>query len=492
MELKIRFLKWSAGFPVVMLNQETASHIGVEIKDRVSIKTVSKKPKEVFTIVDTIEGLLKKNEIAVSSELKERLELKKRQRVEVNIASPPKSLTFIKEKLNDGALSEDKIKQIIKDVTSNLLSESEIALFVSAMYQKGMSFKETIFLIKAISDSGKKLKISGKFVVDKHSIGGVPGNRTTPIVVSICSAVGLKMPKSSSRAITTSAGTADVIETISPVEFSMKEVKKIISKTNACLIWGGGTLGVVPADSKIISVERILRIDPEAQLLASIMAKKIAMGSKYILIDIPYGKTAKVSRKKAVELKRKFERIGKFFRKKIKVVLTNGSQPIGEGVGPALELTDVLNILNPKKQGPKDLEKKSLFLAGEILEMTGKAKKGKGIQMAEDILNSGKAFEQFKKIIRAQGGNINKIREAKFHKDILSKKRMKISEIDNKKINSLARILGSPSDKSAGLRIYVSLGDRTSKKNVLMTIYSDSKQRMKEALKFINEEHPIK
>ena len=359
------------------------------------------------------------------------------------------------------------------------------------MYEKGMNFKETLFLIQALLKFGDALKIKNKFVVDKHCIGGVPGNRTTPIVVSVCAAAGLTFHKSSSRAINSAAGTADVIETIAKVDFPMDKLRKIVKKTKACLVWGGG-LGMVPADSKIIRIERILKIDPEAQLLASIMSKKLAVGSKYILIDIPYGKNAKVNKQQALKLKKKFEYLGKVFHKKLKVVLTEGKEPMGNGVGPALELIDVIKVLNPAEVGPEDLKEKSLFLAGELLEMTGKAKKGKGIKMAGEILDSGKAFEKFKAIIKAQKGSFKKIKLAKFRKNILAQKSGVVREINNKKINSLARMAGCPVDKFAGLEIYISVKDKVKKRNRILTIYSESKSRLKEAIKFYNKEKPIK
>ncbi len=484
MELKIKFAKWSAGVPVAMLNTKTAEKIGAHLLDRISIKT---KNKELSTIIDTIGNLVKENEIIVSSEIVEELQLKNKQKIEISLVNPPRSLEFIKKKVNNKNLSEQEIKEIIKDVVENNLSESEIALFISGMYKQGMNFKETIFLIKAILETGNQLHFDSKFVVDKHSIGGIPGNRTTPIVVSICAAAGLTIPKSSSRAITTSAGTADVIETIAKIEFSLEEVKKIVKKTNACLVWGGG-FGIVPADSKIIRIEKQLGIDPETQLLASIMSKKIASGAKYILIDIPYGKTAKVSKEKALRLKNKFQQIGKYFKKKIKVVLTKGEQPIGYGVGPFLEIKDVISVLKQEEGYPKDLEEKSLFLAGEILKMTKQGDKN----TAREILQSGKAFEKFKEIIIAQHGKIpEKIPEAKFKKIIKSEKSGTIKEIDNKKINNLGRTAGAPVDKLAGLEIKFKLGDKIKKGQSLLIVHAESDSRLKQAVEFYKKEKPF-
>ncbi len=497
MELKIKILKWSAGIPVVMLNEKTAKKIGIFTKDRIFMKTFSKNPKKISSIVDITENheLVKENEIAVTSELKDALELKVGQKVEISPAPISKSLIYIKKKLDKKELSEIEIRTIIDSIVSNSLSEAEIALFVSAMYRNGTSMNETISLVKAIAESGEKITWKRGTVVDKHSIGGIPGNRTTPLVVSICAAAGLLIPKTSSRAITTAAGTSDVVETIADVEFSIPEIKKIVNKTNGCMVWGG-SLGIVPADSKIIKIEKVLQIDPEAQLLASIMAKKLSMGAKYVLIDIPYGKTAKVTRENGLKLKKKFEYLGKYFKRKIKVVLTDGEQPIGNGIGPALELMDIVKILKRDKSEnhvkyPYDLEKKSVFLAGEILEMTGTAKKGKGEDLATIILDSGKAFEKFKEIIKAQRGNINRLRYGKFKQIIPATISGTIAEIHNKQINSLTRTTGSPLNKFSGVYLHHHLGEKVKKGEPLVTLYSDIPLKLKEAVSYYKENKPI-
>jgi AMP phosphorylase len=491
MELKVKFLKWSAGLPTAMLSKKTAEKIGIHTKDRISIRTLHRYPKEMSTLVDTVEGIVRPNEIAVSSEIRKKIHLKKGQKVDVNISTIPKSTLFIKDKLDGKVLSHEEIKEIVRDIVNNSLSQAEVALFISSMYVKGMNFKETVALIEAILESGNLLKLRKKFVVDKHSVGGIPGNRTTPIVVSICASAGLTMPKTSSRAITSAAGTADVIETIARVEFSVDELKKIINKTDACMVWGGA-LGMVPADSKIIDTEKMLKIDPEAQLLASIMSKKLAVGSEYILIDVPYGKHTKGRKKRALRMKTKFEKLGKHFKKEIKVVLTKGDQPIGNGIGPALELMDVLKILNPEEEGPKDLEEKSLFLAGEIFEMTGKAKRGKGMEMAKKVLSSGKALEKFKQIIKAQEGDFKNIKFAKFKKDILAKRAGKIVDVHNKRLNAVARFAGCPVDKSAGLSLHFHKGEKIKKGEKVLTIYSESESRLKSAVNFFHTRKPIK
>ncbi len=491
MELRVKFSKWDAGMPVSILNRETATKLGINIEETIVISTISNKSKKLSSTVHIVDGnLVKKNEIFVSSEIRKKIHLRKGEKVDVTIAPESKSLVYIKKKLNNKKLSNDEIDQIIKDIVSNAISDPETALFVAGMSVNGMDMKEAIALTSSILKHGNKMNLKSDLVVDKHSIGGIPGNRTTPIVVPICAAAGLIFPKTSSRAITSEAGTSDTIETVADVEFTLDELKRILKKTGAFMVWGG-SFGIAPADAEIIKIEKTLKIDPKSQLLASIMAKKLAVGSNHILIDIPYGKNAKVSRKKAEMLKKDFLEIGKYFHKNVTVVLTEGSQPIGNGIGPALELIDIIKILDPKQKGPEDLKKKSVFLAGKILEMTNKAKKGEGTKVAEEILHSGKAFVKFKQIIAAQNGNLNRIKPAKFRKEIHSKYSGKIKSIDNKKLISLARTLGCPGDKSSGIYIYHHAGEHVKKNDVILTLYSETKYNLNAGVKLCKEENIV-
>lgn len=487
MRFKIKSLRFSAGRPVAILNHDTAKKLNIYLNDRILIK---KGKEKIIAVVDLAEGMVSEKEIAVSQEVLRTLHAKQGNRVSIKLTFRPESIKFIHKKLSCQPLKRHELKKIIKDIVDNAITEAEIAFFVSAIHNCGMSIKEIGYLIKAIADTGKTLHLKGK-IADKHSIGGVAGNRTTPIVISICSSTGLIMPKSSSRAITSAAATADVVESIAKVEFTIPELYKIIKKTNACLVWGS-SLGLAPADSKIIQIEKLLHLDPEPQLLASILAKKLATGSRYVLIDIPYGKSAKVSKARALHLKKKFEKLAKDFNIHLKCILTNGTQPIGNGIGPILEIKDIVSILRQDKNKPLDLEAKSLMLSGLLLELTGKAKKGKGKKMAKEILQSGKAYKKFKEIIKAQKGNLKNLQLARLSHKILAEKSGKIVEIDNKKINLLARILGCPSEKRAGIYLHYHKNAKLNKGIVLMTFYAQSKAKLKEAVKIHKEIQPIK
>jgi AMP phosphorylase len=481
MKLKIKRLKFSAGRPVCMIHEKEAEKISLHPGHRVVIR---KGKKRIISIVN-LNSTGKTNEIAVSDEIVKHLKLKTKDLVEIKTTQRPQSINLIKKKLSGEELSKKEIFKIVNDIARNALTEAEISFFISAVHSNGMSLIETKYLIQAMVKSGSQLKLRGK-VVDKHCIGGVAGNRTTPIVVSICAALGLKTPKTSSRAITSAAGTADVIETVARVDFSIRELKKIINKTNACFVWGGA-LGLAPVDDKIIKVERIVKIDSTAQLLASILSKKISVDSKYVLIDIPFGPSAKVTKKQAKELKRKFLNLGRKFDLKLDVVLTDGSEPIGRGVGPILEMIDVINVLKGDKDAPKDLREKSIMLAGKLIGLARKTKKGQGRKLAKKILDSGKAFKKFEQIIEAQKGKIKTLKPGKYSHEIKSKEKIKIKHLNNKLINSLARQAGCPEDKPAGIYLYKKKGEIVKRGEKIMTIYATSKEKLRYANNFYNK-----
>jgi len=477
MKLRVKILKFLAGKPVCMVHEETAENMSLHMDNRVSIK---KNKKRIISIVDFSKAL-NKNEIAVSDEIVKHLNVKTRDIVDVEVTERPLSIDLIKKKLKGHELTKEEIRKIIKDIAENEITEAEIAFFISAVYEKDMNLRETKDLISAMVESGSKLRLRGK-VADKHSIGGVAGNRTTPIIISICTTTGLVMPKTSSRAITSAAGTADTIETLAKVDFSVKEIKEILKKTNACFVWGGN-LGLAPADDKIIKVERMMKIDSTAQLLASILSKKISVDSKYVLIDIPFGKSAKVSKRQAEKLKAKFLYLGKKFGLKLEVVLTDGSHPIGRGVGPILEMRDVIKVLRRDKDAPKDLEEKSIMLSGRILEMTEKTRPGEGHNLARQILDSGKAWIKFQEIIRAQQGKIKRLIPGKYKYVIRAHKSGKIEHINNNLINSLARAAGCPEDKAAGIYFHKKF-DGIKKGEKIMTVYATSEEKLEHAKKF--------
>jgi putative thymidine phosphorylase len=486
MKLKLKLLKISTGKPVVFMHEADAKKIGVHVGDRV---TLSSNNDSLVAIVDIVRGFIDRKEAALSEELSYFLK-KHNGYVEILPSQIAESSSILQNQANCREYTAAELEHIMSDIVNNLLTEAEVAYFISTMTHCPASLREVINLTKAIVKTGARIKWPYKIVADKHCIGGIPANRTTPVVVSICAAAGVIMPKTSSRAITSAAGTADSIESMSPVDLSIENIKKIVKKTGACLAWGG-SLGLAPADDKLIRVEKLLRVDPESQLLASILAKKLSVGSTHVLIDIPYGDGAKVSFERAQKLGKLFVLLGRKLGLKVKTVLTYGKEPIGNGVGPILEMKDVLRVLK-QDNSPRDLEEKCLFLAGNILEMVGKVKKGKGILKAKEILYSGAAYKKFSEIITAQGGDPKKwLPESKYNHTIVSSHTGTIEKISNSNINYLARILGCPVDKASGLYLYKHIGQKVNKGDKLLTFFSESEVKLKEAIKFFKNNKSI-
>jgi AMP phosphorylase len=490
MEVKVHLYAVETGKPIVVLNEDDMKELGVHIGDRIRITKGGK--LEVTAIIDATTSLVSQGKIAVFEEVREALKLKSGETVEIKPAQRPKSIEFIKKKLQGQHLHGHEITTIVQDIVENNLSDIELTALLVAAYIKGYDMDETVAMTQAMVDTGEQINF-GPNTVDKHCIGGVAGNRTTMVVVPIIAAAGLTMPKTSSRAITSPAGTADTMEVLANVTFSIEELKKIASKVGAFIVWGGA-VNLAPADDKIIKVEYPLSIDPEGQVLASVMAKKKSVGSSFLVIDIPVGKGSKIEDVGvASDLAKKFIQLGNRLDIKTKCVLTDGSAPIGRGIGPALEARDVLRCL--EGDGPTDLLNKSIDLATILLELSGKARSGEGRAMAEDIICSGKALEKMREIIEAQGGNPNikpedvPVGDKTF--DVLSDRKGKIRFIDSKLISKIARAAGAPKDAGAGIYLHAGVGDNVEKDGKMYTIYSMSENKLDDAIKLAQQLTPI-
>ncbi|HLC96733.1 MAG TPA: AMP phosphorylase [Candidatus Nanoarchaeia archaeon] len=482
MKLKIRDMDLTTGDSLVaIMHKDDASMLDLHPLDRVKIKK-GRKLATVIIDIGASSKSIKRGIVGVFDEVVEELNLKDGEWVEVIPARKPLSLEYIKKKLEGHKLIKEEIDQIVWDIVHNKLSSIELTYFVSACYANELDVEETMLLTKAMTDHGQKLKLNKYPVLDKHCIGGVAGNRTTPIVVSIVAAAGFAIPKTSSRSITSPAGTADTMEVLTPVSLSLKKMKQVVEKTNGCFVWGGA-LDLAPADDKIIRVERPLSIDAKSQLLASVMAKKASVSATHLLIDIPCGKGSKIeSTKKAKDLKKDFEGLSKKLGIKVRVVLTDGTQPIGNGIGPALEARDILYVLTNDSKAPKDLRSKSVKLAGLMLSLAGKKN---GTKAALKLLSSGAAHRKFLEIIKAQGGSEmqpDMIATGSLTHDIKTGSSGIIKSVSNEVISKIARIAGAPENKKAGVYLYKHVGDKVKKGELVYTIYSDASLKMQQAV----------
>jgi len=400
------------------------------------------------------------------------------------------AIEAIQKKLLGKKLSYREIYAIMDEIAHEKLSDVLTTYFVASSFKEGYTPRELFYFTKAMVETGNKLKFKG-VVADKHSVGGIAGTRTTMIIVPIIAAAGFKIPKISSRAITTPAGTADVMEAIASVEFTPKQIEKIVNEVGGCIAWNG-KLGIAPADDIIIRVEEPLSFESFDKIIISVMAKKVAAGTTHLVLDIPIGKTAKIHHfSEGENVAKKFENLASHFGIKVICDVNETLEPAGRGIGPILEARDALYVLEQKTDRPLRLEAKSLRLAGKLLDLCYKEKNppANGNKNGEDearkILESGNALKKFQEIVKAQGGDHQITSDSlslaknkfEFHSSISGK----IKDINNHNLNTVAKILGSPDDKKAGIYLLKKLDHSVNKNEPIFILYSDDKYRLKEA-----------
>ena len=485
MELRAKLLHITAGGRrIAVINDETANTLGVHSGDRIKIST----GKTEAIAIANIAVHFPKNRIDLYEEIAENLNVKEDEKVDVQLAQLPESLIHVRAKLRGERLREHEIENIVKDVVERHLSEVEIAAFLTALNVYGLSAGESEAMSRAMVKTGKTLDFGEPPILDKHSIGGIPGDKTSILVVPIIAAAGFTIPKTSSRAVTSPAGTADRVETLCPVNLTINEIEKVVNKTNGCLVWGG-SLELAPADDLFIQVEYPLGIDP--LLLPSIMSKKKAIGATHVVIDIPTGSGAKIkTMTQAYLLASDFVDLGKRLGLTIQCALTFGEQPLGCAVGPALEAREALMALTGN--GQQDLLDKATSLAGVLFEMVGIEN---GRRKAAAILDSGKAEEKLREIIGAQGGDAKikpedipigeKIAEVK------AKQSGKVLFVSCEAVAQIAREAGAPKEKGAGVLLKAKLGDSVRAGSVLLEVYAEREGKLACALELAEHLQPI-
>ncbi len=485
MELSVETLMISTGGSrIAILSEKTANLLGVHSSDRIKITCQNQEMIAIANIADYFPH----KRIGLYRETVAALGVKEAEIVKVELASLPESLFNIRAKLHGERLREQDLVAIVKDVVERHLSVVEIAAFLTAISIHGLSMSETEALSRAMISTGKTLDFGKSPILDKHSVGGIPGDKTSMLVVPIVAAAGFTIPKTSSRAITSPAGTADRVETLCPVNLSIKEIREVVTKTNACLVWGG-SLELAPADDLFIQVEYPLGIDP--MLLPSILSKKKAIGATHIVIDIPTGMGAKIkTRTEAYSLASDFVDLGKRLDLNIQCALTFGDQPLGCGIGPALEAKEALITL--MGGGPPDLREKAVSLASMLFDMVGLEHPR---QTAEDMINSGKAEQKMREIIAVQGGKASvkpeDIDVGPEMAEVRSEHAGRVLWLSTDDIVRIAREAGAPKEKGAGVYLHAKLGGMVRKDGVLFEIYAERSSKLSAALELASSLSPI-
>lgn len=447
--------------------------------------------KSIIATLNTIHSeLLLEGEASLSESAWKALGAKEGDSITFSHLQPVNSMGYVRAKMYGKRLNAQAIQSIITDIASNKYSNIELAAFITACAGDRLNTEEISSLSQAMVDSGEKLNWEKDIVVDKHCVGGLPGNRTTPIVVSILAANGQTIPKTSSRAITSPAGTADTMETMTRVDLSLEEIQSVVNKEGGCMVWGGA-VSLSPADDLLIKIEKALDIDSEGQMIASVLSKKVAAGSTHVVIDIPIGQTAKVrTEAEAEKLKYYFKVVGKEVGLQVKVLLTDGSQPVGKGIGPALEARDVLAVLRNEPDHAIDLANRAVLLAGSMLELVGKAPIGMGKQIAQDSIQSGQAYQKFLAICKAQGGFREPVIGSLSHK-IFAKSAGIVTEVDNRRLAKVAKLSGAPGNPGAGIEFFAPIGKQLKKGELLFIMYAESKGEMAYALEYLFSQKDI-
>ncbi len=500
MKLKAKKLGLKTGdVSVVVVDDDDAFRMGLKPGDRVIVYLIHEdgslsKGKHAVMDYSTNDGIITQGEVGFYDEVWDSLGLENDGRqIMLQPSAKPESFEAIKNKIEGKELSKHEIYAIIRDATENRILPIEIAAFITGLEINGATDKEVVHLTEAMAQSGEILDF-GNEVYDKHSTGGVPGNKVSLLIVPVIAAAGLFIPKTSTRAITSPSGTADSFEVLAQVAFSKDELVNILNTNKAGILWGGA-LDLAPADNALIRIEKPLSMDPFPLMIASIICKKLAMGVKKLVLDIPCGKGTKFptpadGKKYAIRFKKIARKVGI----DATCLLTSASQPIGHAVGPALEAREGLKLLINPDGGPSSLLNKSCELAGILLEMAGISKLGEGKLKAMEILKSGKAYEAMKKIINAQNGDPEikpeDIKVGPHVAKIEAEEDGFVTEVENKFINRIAKIAGCPAAKKAGIEIGQKIGQQVYKGDVIFKIFAPSEEKLQEALDYYQNHKP--
>lgn len=428
--------------------------------------------KTVYAFLQVVDDarLVKPTELALNNEAFKQINLPEGANISITLSPPPPSLSSIKRKIAGNILSSGEYSAIINDIYARRYSNMDIASFLVAS-GSFMSAPEVLALTEAMVGDKTIHWDNESIVVDHHCLGGIPGNKTDLIITSIVAAYGLPIPKTAARSLTSCAGVADTMSVLANVDYDEKKLKQLINENRGAIVCYDG-LSIAEANKIISSVERQIGITQQEHITASILAIKLAAGVTHLLVDIPVGPKSRIkSTNEAMRLRKLIEYVGDMLSIEIDAVITDGSEPIGNGVGAVLEARDVMKVLRNKDDAPQDLKEKSLFLAGRILEFDPKLRGGQGYLVAKEILNSGRALEVMNRMIHAQG-KAPQPQLGHLTRDIVSNVSGTVEAIDNSRINKIGIWAGAGQYAGAGLDLFKKVGDHVEQGETLYRIHS--------------------
>lgn len=473
--------------PTVLLNAEDCTLMGVDDGDRVRVNG----GRSFVAIVNVSRTLVGRGTVFLTDKVLRACSVRPGDRVDVTSSTGPDSVRNIREKMDGKTVTEEQLRELVSDVMGGRLSRLEVSSWLTALYIRGMGIDEIASYARVMASTGRQLDFGERRVFDFHSFGGVPGNKITPIVVSIVASEGLLIPKLSSRAISSPSGTADFVETFCRVDLDSDEVASITDSVGGVFSWTGAT-DISPAGDAFITVQRPLGIDPRPQMLASIISKKLAAGCTDLVMDIPMGAGTKVP---TIDMANSYARdlmdLGEVLGINVECAVTYADQPLGHAVGPGLEARECIETLE-KGDVHTDVADKACVCAGMILEMAGIPA---GAARAREILSSGRALEKFREIVSAQGGksgiSSDDIPLGGFVSEIVADRSGFVSSISNKAVVAVAKAAGAPSDHGAGVVIHKKRGAKVSKGDVILTVYAETEEKLQHALSVAKSSEPV-
>lgn len=393
----------------------------------------------------------------------------------------PATLASLVRKLNGERLTESQWAALLAAIVDGQIPASDRDALLSAC-ANDLDDAELVHVARWRSRLMPRVDWGREQVVDKHSMGGTAGSRVTMVVIPIVAAHGMLIPKTSSRAITSAAGTADAMEVLARVDLTPEQLRKVVREAGACIAWNG-RLNHSVLDDAMHALERPLGLDTRRWSVASILSKKFSAGATNVVIDLPYAPGGKLkSREQAESLAAIFERLGAQLGMTVRAFPTDGSAPIGRGIGPALEVRDVLQVLACDPQAPADLRDKSLFFAARIIEMDPAVPGAREAEArARALLESGAARRAFETIIEAQGRRPAPDWSQVQQRAVRALQSGTVQQIDARAISAIARGAGAPADPLAGVDLVCRRGQSVARGDLLYWVQACDATRLEQA-----------
>ncbi|MGH6625399.1 MAG: phosphonate metabolism protein/1,5-bisphosphokinase (PRPP-forming) PhnN [Burkholderiaceae bacterium] len=455
-----------------------ADYLGPE---RIDIVGGTRSIRANVHVVGAGQGLAE-DEIGLSRQAFEDLALPAGAAVTIHRTPAPESRAALRAKIRGEELREDQYAELLRDIMQGRYPDSEVGAFLVAA-TRSLSDAEVVSLARVRASFTPRMDWNEPIVVDKHSMGGIPGSRITLIVIPIVAAHGLAIPKTSSRAITSAAGTADAMDVVARVDLTALQLLDTVRRTRGCIAWNG-RLNHSALDDVMNSITRPLGVDSNRWSVASILSKKLTAGSSHVIVDLPFGPQAKLkTRQEAAELARLFETVGNALGLTVEAHATDGSEPIGRGIGPALEVRDVLQVLDNAAGAPGDLREKALFFASRILAWdTGLGGPAQARARAEHLLATGQARAKFDAIVDAQGRRSPPIAPGLLTHVVRARNDARVGAVNFAQITEVARRAGAPQDRGAGVDLLCRQADVVKAGDALYVIHSSAAADLESAV----------